>query len=101
MSYLRSENRTKICIIQTVIENDNTHQKPPAPNKSDFKVPNKYVRNSENHSTNNTCIYTPNRYQKLSKNYGIENHSNTGDYVKTNEGCRVKPTLVKEIILTQ
>ena len=38
--YLRNENRTKSCIIQTLLENDNTQQKP---NKTDFKVPNKYV----------------------------------------------------------
>ena len=52
--YLRNENRTKSCIIQTLLENDNTQQKPPVANKSDFKVPNKYVRSSENHSENDT-----------------------------------------------
>ena len=56
IDYLRNENRTKSCIIQTLLENDNTQQKNPAPNKSEFKVPNKYVRNSDNHSLNNAYI---------------------------------------------
>ena len=56
--------------------------KPPVSNKSDFKVPNKYVRSSENHSANNTYMSTSNRYQELSKNDDIENESNTADYVK-------------------
>ena len=81
-AYLRNENTTKSCIIQTLLENDNTQQKPLASNKSDFKVPNKYVRSSENHSANNTYISTSNRYQELSKNDDIENESNTADYVK-------------------
>ena len=80
ISYLRNENRTKGCIIQTLLENDNTQQKPPVPNKSDFKVPNKYVRSSENHSAHNTYISTSNRYQELSNNG--EKESNTVDYVK-------------------
>ena len=75
---LRNENRTKSCIIQTLLENDNTKQKPPATNKSDFIVPNKYVRSPKN----NTIISTSNRYQKLSKDDDIENEGNTGDYVK-------------------
>ena len=58
--------------MQTLLENDNTQQKPPVPNKSDFKVSNKYVRSSENHSANNTYISTSNRYQELSKNDDIE-----------------------------
>ena len=61
ITYLRNEKRTKSCIIQTLLEDDNTQQKPPVPNKSDFKVPNKYVRSSENHSANNTYISTSNR----------------------------------------
>ena len=60
IAYLRNKNRTQSCIIQTLLENENTQQKPPAPNKSDFKVPNKYVRSSKNHSTNNTYISTSN-----------------------------------------
>ena len=75
---LRNENRTKSFIIQTLLENDNTKQKPPATNKSDFIVPNKYVRSPKN----NTIISTSNRYQKLSKNDDTENESNTEDYVK-------------------
>ena len=75
---LRNENRTKSFIIQTLLENDNTKQKPPATNKSDFVVPNKYVRSPKN----NTIISTSSRYQKLSKNDDIENEGNTGDYVK-------------------
>ena len=47
---LRNENRTKSCIIQILIESDNTQQKPPATNKSDFIVPNKYVRSSKNNT---------------------------------------------------
>ena len=47
---LCNENRTKSCIIQILLENDNTQQKPPATNKSDFIVPNKYVRNSKNNT---------------------------------------------------
>ena len=76
IAYLRSENRNKGCVIQTLLENDNTQQKPPGPNKSDFRVTNKYVGSSENHSANN------NRYQELSNNYDIENEGNTRDYVK-------------------
>ena len=64
------------------LENDNTQQKAPSPNKSDFKVPYKYVRNSENLSANNRYISTSNRYQELSKNDDIENENNTEDYVK-------------------
>ena len=62
IAYLRNENRTKSCIIQTLLENDNIQQKTPIPNKSDFKVPNKYMQSSENHSVNNRYIYTSNRY---------------------------------------
>ena len=58
IAFLRKENRTKSYITQTQLENDNTQQKPPAPNKSDSKVTNKYVRSSENHSANNTYIST-------------------------------------------
>ena len=75
---LCNENRTKSFIIQTLLENDNTKQKPLATNKSDFIVTNKYVRNPKN----NTIISTSNRYQKLSKNDDIENEGNTEDYVK-------------------
>ena len=57
-AYLRNRNRTKSCIIQTLPENGNTLQKPPAPNKRDFRVPNKYVQNSENHSANNMFTST-------------------------------------------
>ena len=49
---------------------------------SGFKVPNKYVQNSENHSANDTYISTSNQYRELSKNDDIENEGNTGDYVK-------------------
>ena len=45
--------------------------KPPASNKSDFKVPNKYVRSSENLLANDTCKSTPNRYQEISNNGDI------------------------------
>ena len=82
IAYLRNENRNKSCIIQTLLENDNTQQKPLATNKSDFIVPNKYVRSPKNHSVNNTIISTSNRYQELSKSDDIENESNTGGYVK-------------------
>ena len=75
---LCNENRTKSFIIQALLENDNTKQKPLATNKSDFIVTNKYVRNPKN----NTIISTSNRYQKLSKNDDIENEGNTEDYVK-------------------
>ena len=75
---LCNENRTKSFIIQTLLENDNTKQKPLATNKSEFIVTNKYVRNPKS----NTIISTSNRYQKLSKNDDIENESNTEDYVK-------------------
>ena len=85
---LRKENRTKSCIIQTLLENDNTQQKPPATNKSDFIVPNKYLRSSKN----NTIISTPNRYQELSKNDDIENESNTGDYVKLTKAAESNKT---------
>ena len=47
---LRNENRTKSCIIQILLESDNTQRKPPATNKSDFIVPNKYVRSSKNNT---------------------------------------------------
>ena len=75
---LRNENRTKRCIIQALLENDNTQQKPLATNNSDFIVSNKYVRSPKN----NTIITASNRYQELSKNDDIENESNTRDYVK-------------------
>ena len=77
-------------------------QKPPAPNKIDFKVPNKYVLSSENHSANSTYISTSNRYQELSKNGDAENERNTGNYVKpTMVAESNKTNLGKEIILTQ
>ena len=57
---LRNENRTKSCIKQTLLENDNTRQKPPVPNRSDFKLPNKYVQSSADHSANNPYISTSN-----------------------------------------
>ena len=79
---LRNENRTKNCIIQTLLENANTQQKPPVPNKSDFKVPNESVQSSESHSANNSCISTSNRYRELSNNGDIENENNNGDYEK-------------------
>ena len=102
IAYLRNENRTKSCIIQTLLKNDNTQQKPPVPYKSDFKVPNKYVRSSENHSSKNTYISTSNRYQELSKNDDIKNESNTGDYVKPTKAVESNKTNVgKKIILTQ
>ena len=85
---LRNENRTKSCIIQTLLENDNTQQKPPATNKSDFIIPNKYLRSSKN----NTIISTPNRYQELSKNDDIENESNTRDYVKPTKAAESNKT---------
>ena len=85
---LRNKDRTKSCIIQTLPENDNTQQKPPATNKSDFIVPNKYVRSPKN----NTIISTSNRYQELSKNHDIENESNTGDYVKTTKAAESNKT---------
>ena len=74
----RNENRTKSCIIQTLLQNDSTRQKPPSTNKSDFIVPNKYVRSPKN----NTIISASNRYQELSKNDDIEKDSKSGDYVK-------------------
>ena len=40
---LRNENRAKSCIVQILLESDNTQQKLLVPNRSDFKVPNKYV----------------------------------------------------------
>ena len=40
ISYLYNKNRTKSCIIQKLRENENTQQRPPAPYKSDFRVPN-------------------------------------------------------------
>ena len=85
---LRNENRTKSCIIQTLLENDNTQQKPSATNKNDFIEPNKYLRSSKN----NTSISTPNRYQELSKNDDIENESNTRDYVKPTKAAESNKT---------
>ena len=55
IAYLRNENRTKSCITQTLLENDNRQQKPPAANKSDF-MPNKYVRSPKKHPLNNAII---------------------------------------------
>ena len=78
---LRNENRTKSCIIQTLLENYNKQQKPLATNKSDFIAPNKYVRSPKN----NTIISASNRYQELSKNDDIEN-----------EGRPTKPTKAAE-----
>ena len=49
---------------------------------SDFKVPNKYVRSSKNHSKSITYISTSNRYQELSRDDDIESEDHTGDYVK-------------------
>ena len=85
---LRNENRTKSCIIQTLLENDNTQQKPLATNTSDFVVPNRYVRTPRN----NTIISTSNRYQELSKNDDIENDSNTRDYVKPTKAAESNKT---------
>ena len=45
-------------------------------------VPNKYVRNSKNHSKSITYISTSNRNQELSKDDNTESDSHTGDYVK-------------------
>ena len=92
IAYLRNENRTKSCIIQALLENDNTQQKRLAFNKTDFKVPNKYVRSSENHSANNKYISTSNRYQELSKNDDIENESNTADYAKPTKAAHSNKT---------
>ena len=89
VAYLRKENRTKNCIIQTLLENDNRQQKPPAPNKSDFKVANKYVQRSKNYSASNTYISTSNGIQK---NNDIENESNTGDCVKLTNGSESNKT---------
>ena len=85
---LRNENRTKSCIIQTLLENDNTQQKPLATNTSDFVVPNRYVRTPRN----NTIISTSNRYQELSKNDDIENESHTRDYVKPTKAAESSQT---------
>ena len=85
---LRNENRTKSCIIQTLLENDNTQQKPLATNTSDFIVPNKYVRTPRN----NTIISTSNRNQELSKNDDIENESNTRDFVKPTKAAEPNKT---------
>ena len=88
--------------MQTRLENDNTQQKPPVHNKSDFKVPNKYVQSSENNSVNNTYIFTSNRYQELSKNDDTENESNTRDYVKLTKAAESKKSnLGKKNNLTQ
>ena len=85
---LRNENRTKSCIIQTLLENDNTQQKPLATNTSDFIVPNKYVRTPRN----NTIISTSNRNQELLKNDDIENESNTRDFVKPTKAAEPNKT---------
>ena len=71
IAYLCNENRTKSCIMQILLEDENTQQKPALPNKSAFRVPNKYVQSSENYSANNTYTTTSNRYQELSNNNGI------------------------------
>ena len=47
IAYLLNKNKTKSCIIQTLLETDNTQQKPRVPNKSDFKVVNKHMRSSK------------------------------------------------------
>ena len=44
----------------------------------DFKVPNKYVRCSENHSPNDAYVSTSNQCQELSNNGDIEKECNTG-----------------------
>ena len=80
--YAIDPNRTKSCIIQTLLENKNTQQTPPAPTKSDFKVPNKYVRTSKTHLPNNTYISPSNGYQELSNDDDTENKTNIGDNVK-------------------
>ena len=68
------------------------------PNKSDFKVPNKYVRSSENHLN----ISASNRYQELSKNDDIEKDNNTRDYLKpTKDAESNKINLGKKYNLTQ
>ena len=85
---LRNKNRTKSCIVQTLLENDNTQEKPQAINKNDFIVQNKCVRSPKN----NTIIFTSNRYQELSKNDDIENESNTGDYVKLTKAAESNKT---------
>ena len=60
------------------------------------------MRSSENHSANNTYISTFNRYQELSKNYNIENESNTGYYVKPTKAAESSKTnLGKKNNLTQ
>ena len=100
IAYLRNENRTKSCC-QTLLEDDNAQQKPPAPNKSDIKVPSKYVRSSENHSANNKSISTCNRYQELSNNDDVENESNTGDYVKSTKAADPNKTKSGKKIMTQ
>ena len=71
-----------------LLENDNIQQKPPATNKSDFIVPDKYVRSPKN----NTIISTSNRHQKLSKNDDIENEINTGDCVKPTKAAESNKT---------
>ena len=50
IAYLCNANRTKMYIIQTLLENDKTQQKPPATNKSDFKVSKKHVQNLKSFS---------------------------------------------------
>ena len=45
--------------------------KPPVSNKSDFKVPNRYVPSFENLLANDTHISTPNRYHEISNNGDI------------------------------
>ena len=64
------------------------NKKPPATNKSDFVVPNKFVRSPKN----NTIISTFNWYQKLSKNDDNENEGNTGDYVKPTKAAESNKT---------
>ena len=102
IAYLWNEKRTNSCIIQALLENESTQQKPPVANKSDFKAPNKYVRSSKNHSAKDTYVSTSNRYQELSNNGDIEKESNTVDCVKPTEVADSNKTSSgKKIVMTQ
>ena len=69
IAYLRNENRTKSCVIQPLLENNNTQQKPLVSNKSGFKLPNKYMCEALKINRQIIRVYlhliTTNNYQRM------------------------------------
>ena len=88
--------------MQALLENQNTQQRPPTHNKSDFKVPNKYVRTLKI-TQQITRIYL---HPMDTKNYQRMMILKTRviPRIMLNQRSllgQTKPTLVKEIILRQ